>query len=236
MTVLGLGDFFDKKGKDRYTYYMSSTPKQVLNNINNSLKKNLWLIEPFSHRWFLTNDEYENYKKDIWHVKHVSESSMRISLANEALSTSKIMTCIPIIIQDQLNWYAALWHYSESLIGSTNHNNELRETLSQIAHWSLVIKLLYKEWSCNVDDLIYKLHQVRDDIISIESIKLEGIDRKYYDVLYNPKRWDIFVTSNWYEDKVYHIDWLRRWISKKVPQYEQLRWYFAQNIANTFFL
>jgi hypothetical protein len=41
---------------------------------------------------------------------------MRISLAKEALLSEEFKTCVPIIIQDQLNEYAAMGHYSHSFV------------------------------------------------------------------------------------------------------------------------
>lgn len=228
--------FFDKKDTYTYNWCMTNTPKDVLNSVNNELKQHIDLIEQPSTRGFISKQEYDTIVSNAWHKKHVDESNMRISLTKEALLSTHFKTCVPIIIQDQLNWYAALWHYSQSFVWSFSQNSDLWHNLELLAPWSLVIKILYLPHSCNPNDVENEILKHRSDVISIEHIQLPDNDRSYFDVLYTPRSWEIFIPSIWYEDKVYKIDGLNRWVWDKVPDYEVLRWYFAQNIANTFFL
>jgi hypothetical protein len=127
-------------------------------------------------------------------------------------------------------------HYSHSFVWLGSGNEDIWWSLSQLAEGSLVVKILYTPHSCNPNDIENHLLKLRNDIISIEKIPLPDTKSNYFDVLYSPDFWKIFVSSKWYDDKVFTIDGLKRWVGGKVPQYDQLRWYFAQNISKTFFL
>lgn len=212
-----------------------NTPTQVLHDINTTLIENIELIKQPTVGRFITKEEFASIKKTLMVYKEVWVGAARISLWWEGLESKNFHTCIPIIIQDQLNEYALLGHFFtwEAFYNSAQN---ITGSLHWLPQGSLVVKLPYSNNSYDIWHVENFLKQQRNDIIDIEKVPIPDIG-SYFDVVYSSQTKKAYIQSLSYGDKVYEISWFDFGLTEKLPpQYFYMRQYFAMDIGNTFFL